>query len=108
HAYAIQKTGPYEACPDGYLIEGDASAASYFLALPLVTGGSVEIHGVTKGSLQGDLAFAGRMQACGAQISWNERSSICSYQRSAGKPSALNGSFYAYSDTFLTGAALSP
>src|SRR5690606_970310 len=45
--YAIAPSAPYAAKPEGYAIEGDASAASYFFALPLAVGGEVEIRGAT-------------------------------------------------------------
>lgn len=105
--YVISNSPPYAAKPDGYLIEGDASAASYFFALPVAIGGQVEIHGVTENSLQGDLAFASRMEEAGAYIEWKDSSAICRYEPGAA-PESLSGSFYPYSDTFLTAAALSP
>lgn len=105
--YAIQRRTPYQAKPDGYRVEGDASAASYFFALPVAVTGELEIHGVTKESLQGDIAFAGRMEEAGAYIVWNENSATVHYEPGA-KPESLEGSFYPYSDTFLTAAAISP
>ena len=108
-SYAIAPSPSYKAKPDGYLIEGDASAASYFFALPLVTGGSVEIDGITQNSLQGDTAFAKRVEEAGATVTWNKRSAVVSFDQEAGsQPRALQGSFYAYSDTFLTAAAIAP
>ncbi len=104
--YTIRPQGSYKGKPGGYLIEGDASAASYFFALPLAVGGQIEIHGVTKDSLQGDTEFTTQVEKAGATIEWKERSAICRYDGSA--PKALNASFYAFSDTFLTAAALAP
>ena len=46
-----------------YAVEPDASAASYFLALPLVAGGSLKLPGLRDLRLQGDVAFAERMIA---------------------------------------------
>ncbi|MDQ8203692.1 3-phosphoshikimate 1-carboxyvinyltransferase [Pelagicoccus sp. SDUM812003] len=106
--YRIEAGGPYALPAGQYHIEGDASAASYFFALPLVVGGQVEIHGVTRNSLQGDIAFASRMEKAGALIEWKERCAVCRYDLNTGKAAPLLGSFYAYSDTFLTGAALAP
>jgi len=105
--YHIQNHTPYQAKPDGYLVEGDASAASYFFALPLVVTGELEIHGVTKDSLQGDIAFSSRAEEAGAYIVWNERSATVYYEPGA-QPESLEGSFYPYSDTFLTAAAIAP
>ena len=44
--------------PEGYVVEPDASAASYFFALAAVTGGSVTVEDLGSASLQGDIAFA--------------------------------------------------
>ena len=46
------------ASPGGYVVEPDASAASYFFALAAVTGGSVTVEDLGSASRQGDLAFA--------------------------------------------------
>ncbi|MDQ8179808.1 3-phosphoshikimate 1-carboxyvinyltransferase [Pelagicoccus sp. SDUM812005] len=105
--YAIQRHTPYQAKPDGYLVEGDASAASYFFALPVAVTGVLEIHGVTQDSLQGDIAFSGRMEEAGAYIVWDKRSATVHYEPGA-QPESLEGSFYPYSDTFLTAAAIAP
>jgi 3-phosphoshikimate 1-carboxyvinyltransferase len=56
------------AAPGDYAIEGDASGASYFLALGAIAGGPVRVRGVGRGSLQGDLAFTGVLEAMGAKI----------------------------------------
>jgi 3-phosphoshikimate 1-carboxyvinyltransferase len=44
--------------PGGYVIEPDASAASYFFAIAAVTGGTVTVEDLGSASSQGDLAFA--------------------------------------------------
>jgi 3-phosphoshikimate 1-carboxyvinyltransferase len=49
-------------------VEGDASSASYFLAAGLVGGGPVRVEGVGRESLQGDVAFAGVIEAMGGTI----------------------------------------
>lgn len=46
---------PYQGCD--YLIEPDASAASYFWAAAAITGGKVCVRGLTRKSLQGDVGF---------------------------------------------------
>ncbi|EDY85227.1 3-phosphoshikimate 1-carboxyvinyltransferase [Verrucomicrobiia bacterium DG1235] len=105
--YSIQRHTPYQAKPEGYLVEGDASAASYFFALPVAVTGQLEIHGVTKKSLQGDIAFSTRMEEAGAYIEWHDTYAVCHYEPGA-QPESLQGSFYPYSDTFLTAAAIAP
>jgi 3-phosphoshikimate 1-carboxyvinyltransferase len=51
-------------------VEGDASGASYFLALGALAGGPVRVTGVGRDSVQGDVAFADLLVAMGARIEW--------------------------------------
>ena len=44
--------------PGDYLVEGDASSASYFLAAGAIKGGTVKVTGIGRGSVQGDIRFA--------------------------------------------------
>ncbi|HIQ56681.1 TPA: 3-phosphoshikimate 1-carboxyvinyltransferase [Candidatus Gracilibacteria bacterium] len=48
--FTVPKTGKFE-------VEGDASSATYPLAIGLITGGNVEITNLPKKSLQGDAKF---------------------------------------------------
>jgi len=54
--------------PTRYVIEPDASAASYFLAAAAITGGRVAIEGLGGDSIQGDVAFAGILERMGARV----------------------------------------
>jgi 3-phosphoshikimate 1-carboxyvinyltransferase len=58
--------------PGKFLVEGDASSASYFLAAGAIKGGTVRVTGVGKASIQGDIRFADVLQQMGAKISWGE------------------------------------
>ncbi len=49
-------------------IEGDASTASYFMALGAIGGGPIHIHGAGSQSIQGDMAFADVVEAMGATV----------------------------------------
>ncbi|WP_291995538.1 bifunctional 3-phosphoshikimate 1-carboxyvinyltransferase/cytidylate kinase [Candidatus Accumulibacter sp. ACC003] len=51
-------------------VEGDASSASYFLALGAIGGGPVRVAGVGRDSLQGDVRFADALAAMGATITF--------------------------------------
>jgi 3-phosphoshikimate 1-carboxyvinyltransferase len=51
-----------------YVVEPDATAASYFLAAAAITGGEVEIPGIGQTSLQGDVRFAYLMQEMGCHV----------------------------------------
>ncbi len=53
-----------------YAIEPDASAASYFLAAAAILGGRIEVSGLTKSSLQGDVRFADVLGQMGCQVEW--------------------------------------
>jgi len=54
--------------PGRLAVEGDASSASYFLALGALAGGPVRVEGVGSDSIQGDVAFARLLQDMGARI----------------------------------------
>lgn len=58
--------------PGQFLVEGDASSASYFLATGAIKGGTVKVTGVGKDSIQGDIRFADVLQVMGADIEWGE------------------------------------
>jgi len=49
-------------------VEGDASSASYFLALGAIGGGPLRVEGVGRDSIQGDVRFAEALQQMGARI----------------------------------------
>jgi 3-phosphoshikimate 1-carboxyvinyltransferase len=49
-------------------VEGDASSASYFLALGAIGGGPVRVDGVGRDSIQGDVKFADALAKMGAEI----------------------------------------
>ncbi|MBI5900268.1 MAG: bifunctional 3-phosphoshikimate 1-carboxyvinyltransferase/cytidylate kinase [Rhodocyclales bacterium] len=53
-------------------VEGDASAASYFLAAGAIGGGPVRVEGVGWASIQGDVKFADALAAMGARIEWGD------------------------------------
>jgi len=104
--------GPMESLGQGpkYHIEPDATAASYFLALPLAvsSGGSVRIdHLHRTGGLQGDIRFTDVLENTGVRFSEDGRGIISSIDRSARRPS-VSQNFSRFSDTFLTLAALAP
>jgi 3-phosphoshikimate 1-carboxyvinyltransferase len=58
--------------PGTFVVEGDASGASYFLALGVIAGGPVRVTGVGKNSVQGDIAFARVLEAAGGHITWGD------------------------------------
>ena len=60
-------TGRYMS-PGRFLVEGDASAATYFFAAGAING-AVRVHGIGRGSMQGDAAFVDVLSRMGAQVS---------------------------------------
>ena len=54
--------------PGTVYVEGDASSASYFLALGAIGGGPVRVEGVGRDSIQGDVRFAEALAHMGAVI----------------------------------------
>jgi 3-phosphoshikimate 1-carboxyvinyltransferase len=90
-----------------YPIEPDATAASYFLALPLVSAGDLHISQLAESFLQGDTRFIDVLKQVGATIS----SRVGGIDVSYSKPSPRTGvteNFNEFSDTFLTLAAIAP
>jgi 3-phosphoshikimate 1-carboxyvinyltransferase len=68
-AFKIVGGQQYQA-PGKFLVEGDASSASYFLAAGAIKGGKVRVTGVGKASIQGDIKFADVLEKMGAKITW--------------------------------------
>lgn len=54
--------------PGSYLIEGDASSATYFFAAAAIKGGTVRVHGLGKHSVQGDVHFLDVIERMGARV----------------------------------------
>ncbi|TAJ92315.1 MAG: 3-phosphoshikimate 1-carboxyvinyltransferase [Gammaproteobacteria bacterium] len=58
--------------PGDYLVEGDASSASYFLAAAAIRGGTIKVTGIGKHSIQGDIRFAEVLEQMGAVVTWGD------------------------------------
>lgn len=67
-AGAALRVTPGAYRPTDYLVEPDASAASYFLAAAVITGGRITVEGLGAASLQGDVAFADVLERMGARV----------------------------------------
>jgi 3-phosphoshikimate 1-carboxyvinyltransferase len=68
----IPAMGHYRSCD--YVIEPDASAASYFWAAAAVTGGEVTVLGLNRESLQGDVKFVECLAQMGCEVNYSEDS----------------------------------
>jgi len=104
--WSCPSPGPFSA-QGRYAVEPDATAASYFVALPAVAGAGscVRLAGYVDGGLQGDTAFAEVARRCGASLRHEDGATVVESW-----PARRGGDFdfNAFSDTFLTLAALAP
>jgi 3-phosphoshikimate 1-carboxyvinyltransferase len=66
-SFIVPATSGYQS-PGDLHVEGDASAASYFLAAGVIGGGPVRVTGVGRDSIQGDVAFADALARMGATV----------------------------------------
>jgi 3-phosphoshikimate 1-carboxyvinyltransferase len=100
--------GAYRS-PGEYIVEPDATSASYFAALPLVVGGSVTLDALrgASDSLQGDVRFLDVLAQCGAVVA-TERDGITVSFAPFGRRRGVAYDFSEFSDTFLTLAAIAP
>ncbi len=77
--------------PGEYLIEGDASSASYFFAGAAVAGGKVLVKGLGKYSVQGDTQFLDAIEMMGASVTkHNDRIEVASTGKLKGVDLDLN------------------
>jgi 3-phosphoshikimate 1-carboxyvinyltransferase len=85
-----------------YEVEPDASAASYFFAAAAITGGTVTISGLSRESLQGDVAFVDLLEQMGCRVE------VCSSGITVhGRPlRGIDTDMNAISDTVMTLAAV--
>lgn len=54
-----------------FVVEPDASAASYAWAAAIITGGAVTVRGLHRDALQGDVAFVDVLERMGARVRWD-------------------------------------
>ncbi|MGP1958457.1 MAG: 3-phosphoshikimate 1-carboxyvinyltransferase [Arsenophonus sp. NC-CH8-MAG3] len=97
------KSGQRYISPGNYLVEGDASSASYFLAAAAIKGGTVRVTGIGKDSLQGDTKFAVVLKKMGAKIRWGKDFIECQRGELIGIDMDMNS----IPDAAMTVAALS-
>ncbi|MDH5561927.1 MAG: 3-phosphoshikimate 1-carboxyvinyltransferase, partial [Deltaproteobacteria bacterium] len=53
-------------------VEGDASSASYFLAMAAITGGEILIKGISKDTSQSDFGLIDILDEMGCEIAWEK------------------------------------
>jgi 3-phosphoshikimate 1-carboxyvinyltransferase len=72
HSFLIPASARYTGCE--YSIEPDASAASYFFAIPAIVGGSATVTGLNEHSLQGDVMFVKCLERMGCEVTFSKDS----------------------------------
>lgn len=86
----------------GYEVEPDASAASYFFAAAAITGGRVNVDGLSRNSLQGDVRFCECLREMGCSVEYHSN-----YITVAGGPlRGVEVNMNAISDTVQTLSAV--
>lgn len=65
------KSGQVYKAVENFMVEGDASSASYFLAAAAIKGGTVKVTGIGKNSVQGDIQFIDVLEKMGAKVAWH-------------------------------------
>lgn len=105
--FSIPAQAAYQS-PGVYQVEGDASSASYFLALGAIGGGPIEVQGVGSSSVQGDLAFAEVVRTMGAEVQYHAHSLTVRGLRVAqgDRLHAFDQSFEDIPDAAMTAAAM--
>jgi 3-phosphoshikimate 1-carboxyvinyltransferase len=88
-----------------YVIEPDASSASYPFALAAAGGGRIRVDGLGRGALQGDYSFVDVLEAAGA---WIDRGEAYTEVRSEGPLRGVDVDMHHISDTVMTLAAIAP
>ncbi len=105
--FVVPARASYQS-PGSLAVEGDASSASYFLALGAIGGGPVTVRGVGRDSIQGDIEFVDTLRAMGAQLGMTddavEASGVCVADGQTLK--AFDADFNHIPDAAMTAAVL--
>jgi 3-phosphoshikimate 1-carboxyvinyltransferase len=88
-----------------YVIEPDASSASYPFALAAAAGGAITVPGLGRHALQGDYAFLELLERMGARV---ERADHETTVRGGGSLAGIEADMHHISDTVMTLAAIAP
>ncbi|WP_278976913.1 3-phosphoshikimate 1-carboxyvinyltransferase [Oligella urethralis] len=105
--YIIAADAVYQS-PGEIWVEGDASSASYFLALGLLGAGPIRIYGINQQSIQGDILFADFVAKIGAELRYGADYVEVSAHQGDGFPrvKAFDEDFNLIPDAAMTAAVL--
>ncbi len=94
--------------PGVIYVEGDASSASYFLALGVLGQGPVRLDGIGRESIQGDIQFAAFLERLGARIDYHDDHLVAQRQASLAdlRLPAFDEDFNLIPDAAMTAAVL--
>lgn len=96
----------FNAPGDEYLVEPDATAASYYAILPWVVGGDLTLKDCADIHLQGDIRFVDVLGQLGASFDSKEQDLLADFPNIYAR--GFEQDFNPISDTFLTLAAIAP
>lgn len=102
--FAVHGSGAYQA--RDYVIEPDASSASYAFAAAAASGLSVHVPGLSAGAMQGDFGFVQLLAQAGCRVATLANETRIS--ASSGELCGWDVDMHHISDTVMTLAALAP
>jgi 3-phosphoshikimate 1-carboxyvinyltransferase len=85
-----------------YAVEPDASAASYFFAAAAIAGGQAVVQGLSRDSLQGDVAFCDCLERMGCEVRYGNEDITVVGSRPVGSLVGIDVDMNAISDTVQT------
>jgi 3-phosphoshikimate 1-carboxyvinyltransferase len=88
--------------PERYFIEPDASAASYFFAIPAILGGAITVRGMKRDMLQGDVKFVDVLERMGCTVEYREEGIRLACDPAGRTPRGVDVDMNAISDTVMT------
>ncbi|MFE7404527.1 3-phosphoshikimate 1-carboxyvinyltransferase [Isoptericola sp. NPDC057559] len=101
----LYRVAPGEYTATRYVVEPDASSASYFFAAAALLGEPVTVRGLGAGALQGDLAFVDVLARMGARV---EQDAGATTVTGTGRLRGITVNMRDISDTMPTLAAIAP
>jgi len=101
--FLVKSVGGYR--PRTYVIEPDASSASYAFALAAATGGTITVPELGSSALQGDYHFVDLLEQAGATVKRSERETTVS---GGGALRGIDVDMHHISDTVMSLAAIAP